>query len=214
MKMTLIKSKYEGLSVREKVLILLTSLCLFGALFYLLLLEPLLLEQRNQVTRMQQYETTEQAVQQQIGALEELLALDSVAAIGREIDALTALSDELTLSLHGKGISVISPQQTTDFLSRAFDEAKQGEITVAAFQLISVPVPIDQTDAEDEPAASDLVEQRVSLNLSGTVSGLTAYLKTLESFPEGIIWDSLVYQQVTAQDVDISVEFHLFSVQD
>jgi MSHA biogenesis protein MshJ len=202
-----VSNGYEALSQREKVLVLVSSLSgLFGLLF-LLLIEPQYLVFKDSETMYQRIDAALDKNETQVQQLQQLLTEDLDQSIQQDIDDLMQQQKEISDALLQDSLSVLSPQELTEFLAEMLKlteglQVENFEVSTQAFS------GADEILDEEEIF---VLKQSVTVKLQGGEAALFAFLASLEAMPIAVVWDSIQYQQMDNSQRDVAIAFHLFS---
>jgi MSHA biogenesis protein MshJ len=210
MKLSELSAKYEILSHREKVLIILTSTLFFCAIMFLLFIEP---QYKTLQKSQQQYQANinlTSKVADQNMQLEKSLSLDLEDSVAKAVSELSSERDELQSQLDLQSISVLSASELTHYLTKILNSASL--IKIESFQVNAQPF----NDAQESLDIDDifLIKQNITLNIQANRVSLMLYMQFLESLPISVFWDSLEYQTLRDEQVSLIVRFHLFSAKE
>jgi MSHA biogenesis protein MshJ len=210
MKLSELSAKYENLSRREKVLIILTSSLFFCAIMFLLFIEPQYKAlQKSQLQYQANISLTSKVADQNI-QLEKTLSLNLEDSVAKAVSELSSQRNELQSQLDLQSISVLSASELTHYLTKILNSASL--IKIESFQVNAQPF----NDAQESLDIADifLVKQNITLNIQANKVSLMLYMQFLESLPISIFWDSLEYKTLRDEQVALTVRFHLFSAKE
>jgi len=202
-----VSNGYEILSQREKVLVLVSSLAGMLGLLFLLLIEPQYLVFKDSEAKYQRIDAALDKNELQVQQLQQLLTEDLDQSIQQDIDDLRQQQKEISDALLQDSLSVLAPQELTDFLA---DMLKLTE----GLQVESFEVSTQAFSGADEVLDEEeifVLKQSVTVKLQGGEVPLFTFLASLEAMPITVVWDSLHYQQLDNSQRDVTIAFHLFS---
>jgi len=198
---------YETLSLREKVLVLASSLAGLLGLLFLLMIEPQYLVLKDSEAKYQRIDAKLDKDERQVQQLQQLLTDDLDQSIQQDIDDLTQQQKEISAALLQDDLSVLSPQDLTAFLA---DMLKLAEgLHVENFEVNALAFSgADELLDEEE---TFVLKQSVRVKLQGGETPLFTFLASLEAMSVAVVWDSIHYQQLDNSQRDVTIAFHLFS---
>lgn len=179
--------RIDGLSLRERVLVLLASLALIAVLWDSVLmrpvdrsrkrLEPEVGALRAEVERLD-HAITELATQRSVDPNAELMA-----QVKHERAAIT----DLDRQLGGLTSALIAPEQMVQVLDRVLDRSKPLDLVA----LRSLPAEPLASLVPGEALPSRIFRHGVEIELEGTYLDLLAYLRALDQLQWRFYWQTL-----------------------
>lgn len=209
MDMSKISTRYELLSQREKILVLLSSLAVIVGLLFVSMIEPQFLAKQASELKYQRNQQTLQQIEQQIQQYQQILATEPEQVMREKLTQLQSEKEQLAQSLAQSHLSVLSTVEFTELLAEILEQ--QEGLRVTDFRLKAQPFTGDE-DLIDEPAS--ILKQQLNLSLQGSDVSLKNYLKRLEAMPVAISWDSIEYKYAAGDQHNINIALSLFTAID
>jgi type II secretory pathway component PulM len=205
-----VAEKYKLLSNREKLLILLSSLALIIALFFLVIIEPTNKTVNVFKSRLASTENNLAEHRQQNNALKHSLKQQASDVIQQQLATLGLQHDKLKETLETHKLAIISATNFSLFLSQLLTAA-------SALQVEDIQV-YTQTFIGDEASLeaidSAIFRQQITLSLQGSDSNVKDYLAFIEQNTLGIVWNTVEYKRLDNQSTGLIISFHLFSAKE
>ncbi len=177
-------AKIDALSVRERVLVLITVLVLIAATWHTLLMQPL--EQRAAETRAEL-----EALEQRIAAANQNLEdqILQLAGGGDEqrarIASLRRRIDEINAALGDHAAELIDPAEMAQVLEGVLKE--QSRLTLVRIRN-TTPDPLS---ANEEPDAVTFYRHGLEIEVEGSYAACLEYLSAIEALPWRLYWQVL-----------------------
>ncbi len=196
-------ARVNALSLRERMLVLLTGLVLIGWPGYHLAWLPTW----QQITQLRQ--TNQRLAQQQAElessnqTLQQTLQVDPNAPVRQQLEALQRQLAALALTQQSQMADLISPEQMAERLRTLLAEASPLQLQ----QMSSLPV---QTLPGTEKA-HPLYQHGIRLQLKGDYWSLQRYLQRLEAGAGHFYWQLLDYQVQAYPQADVWLELYTLS---
>lgn len=179
-----ILAKIDALSVRERLLVLITALALIAALWHTLLMQPL--EQRATETRAELA-----ALEQRISAANQNLEdqILQLAGGGGEqrsrIASLRRRIDEINAALGDHAAELIDPAEMAQVLEGVLKE--QSRLTLVRIRNTTP----DSLSADEEPDAVTFYRHGLEIEVEGSYAACLEYLRAIEALPWRLYWQVL-----------------------
>lgn len=179
-----ILAKIDALSVRERLLVLITALVLIAALWHTLLMQPL--EQRATETRAELA-----ALEQRISAANQNLEdqILQLAGGGGEqrsrIASLRRRIDEINAALGDHAAELIDPAEMAQVLEGVLKE--QSRLTLVRIRNTTP----DSLSADEEPDAVTFYRHGLEIEVEGSYAACLEYLRAIEALPWRLYWQVL-----------------------
>ena len=215
-----LRARIEGMTVRERGLLLLVLVAVLYMLWQAFLLDPLLAERK----RLGQQRST---IQQEIAELRQQAAetierheRDPNAPLRDRLDALTARVDQVERQISSEVSDLIAPTQ----MSRVLEDllTRNSDLRLLAIENRRprplIPPRTDSADAEDAgeggQAAAGVFRHGLELRFEGSYRETVAYLKAVEALEWGLYWDGLHLELLEYPAVRIGVRVHTLSLEE
>ena len=177
-------AKIDALSVRERLLVLITALVLIAAIWHTLLMQPL--EQRAAETRAELA-----ALEQRISAANQNLEdqILQLAGGGDEqrsrIASLRRRIDEINAALGDHAAELIDPAEMARVLEGVLKE--QSQLTLVRIRNTTP----DSLSANEEPDAVTFYRHGLEIEVEGSYAACLEYLNAIEALPWRLYWQVL-----------------------
>jgi MSHA biogenesis protein MshJ len=176
--------KIDALSVRERLLVMITALVLIAALWHMLLMQPLSVrasENRAELTALEERISAanrnleEQILQLAGGSDEQRLR---VASLRKRIDEINA-----TLGNHAS--ELIDPSEMAQVLEGVLKE--QSRLTLVRIRNTTP----EFLAADDDPSAVTFYRHGLEIEVEGSYAACLEYLNAIEALPWRLYWQVL-----------------------
>jgi len=177
-------ARVDGLSMRERLLILITSLVLITATWHMLLMKPL--QQRADQTRTE-LTALEERISNANSSLEDQIM--QLAGSGGEqrlrIASLRRRIDEINATLGNHASELINPAEMAQVLEGVLKE--QSRLTLIRIRNTTP----EFLSADEDPSAVTFYRHGLEIEVEGTYSACLEYLNAIESLPWRLYWQVL-----------------------
>lgn len=179
-----ILAKIDALSMRERLLVLITALVLIAAIWHTLLMQPL--EKRAAETRAELA-----ALEQRISAANQNLEdqILQLAGGGNEqrsrIASLRRRIDEINAALGDHAAELIDPAEMAQVLEGVLKE--QSRLTLVRIRNTTP----DSLSADEEPDAVTFYRHGLEIEVEGSYAACLEYLSAIEALPWRLYWQVL-----------------------
>lgn len=201
------QSLFSELSLRERVLILLTGLVLIALPSYYFMLEPSMLKQQQAERELAQTKISLTETQQLIELSELKLGQDPNQATALQLSRLQSQLSQLDSELAAQNAGLISVSQMAGVLERLLEKSE-------GLQLLAMEsLPPQAVLSSEEQGAESLNFYRhgIRLNLSGGYFALLDYLQKVEALPQRFLWQLMDYQVLEYPATEITIEIYTLS---
>lgn len=189
--------KVDQLSIRERVLLLITSLCVLFLLWEVLIFDQInYLKDKisSNVSKMQQQISN---LQGQISQVSTTLSLDPVIRLEEQIKKLYKENEELKSKLFGMKEKLISPAQMMLILKNILDNKNLEVISLKNLPPIPVLNNLEEQDQEEESGESKLTlkvyKHGLEIVLNGSFFQVRDFLLEAEELPYKLLWEELEF---------------------
>ncbi|WP_427980883.1 type II secretion system protein GspM [Agarivorans sp.] len=201
------QSVFSELSLRERVLILLTGVVLIALPTYYLLLEPSMLKQQQAERELSQANIALRETQQLIELSELKLRQDPNQAIARQLSQLQSQLSQIDSELAAQNAGLISVSQMAGVLERLL--AKSEGLQLLAME--SLPPQAVLSTEEQGAESVNFYRHGIRLSLSGGYFALLDYLQKVEALPQRFLWQLMDYQVLEYPATEITIEIYTLS---
>lgn len=208
-----VNQRYQGITHREKVLILLSGLVVIGMLGYTLLLETSLDNWQAGIKAEQSLTKQIAELEEQERQLKQKLSVDPNLALRQQIKRQRADLLQIDEQLRQKSVDLISAQQMASTLREIL--ATSRHITLLGLE--SVP-PVGVLLVDDKASAIDgklvdsinLYQHGVKMKIQGKYFDILNFFKKVESLPTRLFWKNFDYQ--VGEYPQAEVEFDIYTL--
>lgn len=198
---------FAELSLRERVLILLTGLVLIALPSYYFMLEPSMLNQQQAERELAQTKISLTETQQLIELSELKLRQDPNQATALQLSRLQSQLSQLDSELAAQNAGLISVEQMAGVLERLLEKS-------AGLQLVAMESLAPQavlSAAEQGTERLNFYRHGIRLKLSGGYFALLDYLQKVEALPQRFLWQLMDYQVLEYPTTEITIEIYTLS---
>lgn len=211
--------KYAALQAREKILVVASLLAVTGLLLKLLVFTPLG-QWREQVLMQQQSIATDiAALTKEQALLTQVVNSDPDASFKRELMALNTRLEALDKTLESLAVGMIP----ADRLPAVLEDVAKASDTLTLLQIKTLPVTVlEESDRvaianNAESAAVNLNQvaifrHAVVLDIEGSYTDLSAYIRELEQLPWHFYWEALDYDASDYPKSRMTLEVYTLSM--
>lgn len=189
--------KVDQLSIRERILVSITSLCVLFLLWQVLIFDQInYLKDKisSNSSKMQQQISN---LQGQITQVSTTLSLDPVVRLEEQIKKLYKENEELKSKLFGMKEKLISPAQMMLILKNILDNKNLEVISLKNLSPISVLTNFEEKDQEEENEESKLTfkvyKHGLEIILNGSFFQVRDFLLEAEELPYKLLWEELEF---------------------
>jgi len=197
-------ARLDGLSLRERALVMLTALMVFGALWYGLLMQPL-------AQRAIQSHAEIAAMQDRIAAAnssleEQILQLGGGADQRSRIASLQKRIDEINTTLGSHAAELIDPAEMAKVLEGVLQE--QSQLNLVRMGNMQ-PEFLTAGDADD---AATFYRHGLEIEVEGSFAACLEYLDAIEALPWRLYWQLLDLEVIDYPHNRIRIEVSTLSL--
>ena len=189
--------KIDQLSIRERVLVLITSLSVLFLFWQLLIFDQInYLKDKisSNASKMQQQISN---LQGQISQVSTTLSLDPVVRLEEQIKKLYKENEELKSKLLGMKEKLISPAQMMLILKNILDNKNLEVISLKNLPSMPVLTNLEDKDQEEESGGSKLTlkvyNHGLEIVLNGSFFQVRDFLLEAEELPYKLLWEELEF---------------------
>lgn len=199
---------FDALTLRERLLILITVLAFILLPGYVLLIEPVLIEQQTLNLQEQRLERSNHEKRQDIQTLQAMPGKDPNNELAIRISELQQQLANQQTSVEADSQWLLSPDQVPALLSSLVKE-QAGVRLVSLNKSQASPVLLKQADkSAPSKTLAGLYRHPLQLVLKGESSALLAYLNQLEQLPQQLFIDQVQWQYGKAENAEMMIELH------
>ncbi|MGB5258390.1 MAG: hypothetical protein WBN44_14140 [Woeseiaceae bacterium] len=176
--------KIDALSVRERLLVLVTALVLIGAAWHALLMQPL--QQRAAQTRAELNALEQRIVAANQNLEEQILQLAGGGDEQRtRIASLQQRIDEINATLGNHAAELIDPAEMAQVLEGVLTE--QSRLTLVRIRNTTP----ESLSSDEDPGAVTFYKHGLEIEIEGSYAACVEYLDAIEALPWRLYWQVL-----------------------
>ncbi len=215
---------FDALTVRERVLILVTLLVAMLLPTFMYVIEPAQKEQLKLTTDIARQKAANANKQVDISMLSASKQTDPNIALRSQIEARRQQLTELNRTLKERSSTLVSPRRMLGLLEQVLSEhpglslisVSKAEPRRFGSDTTAGPDSTNTDNATGNPEAESLdglYRHDLSLVIEGGFFDVLAYLQALEQLPGGFFWDGIDYQVGSYPDARVSLQVHTLSTE-
>lgn len=210
-----LSSRYQQLSVRERILLLLVLVVLIYQLADTLLLSYQAGRADAVRAQINEAHAAQAQMAQEITEITGLLQNDPNKPLKARAESLKSTIDKSKRELRELARQLIAPGQMSGLLEQMLLE--QGKLTLQRLETLGVAV-LQERDAvneDDEPTAAPefpVYKHGFAIEFSGSYLDTLEYLETLEKLPQRFYWDRVDFKAQEYPINRVRIELHTLSL--
>ncbi len=214
-----IVAKVDGFSLRERVLVFGAAAFLVVSLIQALVLDPLLVKQKNLSAQVVQQQEKIKEVQAQLQAILQAQQADANSPQRTRIRELRQHIAEGDAYLKSRRDKLVPPEKMAQLLEQVLN--KNGRLQLVALETLPVSLLIEPSgDAASqvvEAASMDSSEKQiykhgVKITVRGSYADLLQYLTALEKLPSQMFWGVAKLDVVQHPTAELSLTLYTLSL--
>ncbi len=202
-----IKQKFEAITERERILVIITGVVVILMLGYVSLVEPVVLKAEREQRSLAVKKAELLTVESQIAMVQNDLIKDPNDPLKSRIAALSKDLSETEQQLQQQTRDIVPAKQ----MSRVLRELLKQSSVVRLEDMESVPVVTLSVDEQDQASQIQLYQHGMKLVLSGSYFDIHAYLDAIESLPWRFYWRSFEYRVADYPRGEAEIELYTLS---
>lgn len=186
--------RFDQLSLRERVIVLIAAALLIALVWDRLLMDPLERERKARRAQVEQLRAEVSGLEQSVEAIVAQGAGDPDTRSRAKLEALRTEIAGLDARLAGATSGLIDPKEMAQVLEQLL--ARTSRITLHALRTLP-PEPMMSPASPDAPPAGGAVQiyrHGVDLELGGTYLEMLNFLQALETLPWRFFWDRIEFK--------------------
>ncbi|MFZ5842402.1 MAG: hypothetical protein ACOY3E_05810 [Pseudomonadota bacterium] len=196
-----LEQRFQALSLRERVLVIVMSLAVIAALANFLFFLPLQDQLRAERQQQQEHQRRREQLENELSQLQAWQARQEdgsgLVVVEQQLASINQQIQQLSQRM-------VPPQEMTALLQQLL--AREQGMQVIALEKL----PLEQPSESDADAAMSaempLYRHRLRLSLRGSYFDSLRYLQAMEALPWTVYWDSLEYRVETYPQAILTVE--------
>ncbi len=212
------KEKYEELSFREQIMIMISALTLLGLIWFLYLYEPLYLKTKSASSDLVPLKSNINKLVAQKKQLESRRDTDPHLDIKKRITLVSNELEKLNTELDEKFHGLITPKKMARVLESVLRQQSTLKlVSVQSLQSESLIKKSEKSDDEIQEQEKNKVEvyrHGMQIEFEGNYLSALKYLQTLESLDWEFYWDDVILEVTDYPKARIIITVHTLSLRD
>lgn len=208
-KLEQLESKLNGLSLRERAILLAVLLVAMLGLYDHLALTPYLEKRKEAQSVLANHADELAAVQAQMDALVKRMKHDPNQLLKERIQKRKQYLKELEAEIGESTANLIAPEKMSQILGYLL--SRQSGMAVKTVKNFPAEPISFQKDQESEPQVL-MYRHRLKMELEGTYFQVTGYLKMIEGLKERLYWDDMSFKIQTYPKGLLTLNVHTLSL--
>ncbi len=212
-------SRVDAMTLRERALIFAAMAFLLMALVNSLLLDPLLLQQKNLLGEVVQQQEKTKEVQAQIEALEQARSANETSPQRKRLAQLRQELEEGDAILKSNREKLVPPEKMAGLLRQVL--GKNANLQLMALQTLPVTPLLERENTKPETDAAptqqlvpdkQIYKHGVEMTVRGNYLDLLQYLNSLEHLPTQMFWGKVKLEVVKYPAADLTLTLYTLSL--
>ncbi|MEH6470167.1 MAG: type II secretion system protein GspM [Halopseudomonas sp.] len=202
-------ARFDAMSLRERLLIVVTAVVALAFPTFTYLIEPAQKETAKLTRSLQtlQAESAESRVEFELAKA--LKVKDPNVVLQQQIDSFKQQSEEYSQQLKAQSASLVEPREMVELLQQIL-KGHQGVKLVGAHK--ATPIRVDIAKADGEQATElGLFRHDLELVLEGGFFQVQGFLQAVEQSNKSLFWDSLDYQVGEYPNARVTLQVYTLS---
>jgi len=183
-----IEAKLNALSVRERVIVMVTLLAVVFGIYTFIALDPYLSKKKAVVNKLAVIATNAETTQQEIVATAKLAESNPNKLLKEQIEKQKKQNVKLNEAIHNATTTLIAPEMMPEVLGHLL--SRQSRLSVKSVKSAqAVPVYMGKTEEDGL-----LYRHELELMLHGDFYQVKHYLEMIETMPKRVYFDKMNYE--------------------
>ncbi len=210
--------RFDALTVRERLLILVTALVAILLPVFVYVLEPAHKQQRSLSTQVAQLTAANAEKQLDIQTLATTQRPHPDVVLQTRIEQRRQQLERLNRSLKAGSAALVSPREMLTMLEQVLTRQEGLKLlSVSKAEPTWLP-PEPAATASDAPTTAEdapggIYRHDLKLVVEGGFFEVLSYLQALEQLHQGFFWDAIDYRVVNYPTAEVSIEIHTLSTE-
>ena len=204
--------KYQGLTLREKTIMLISGLIMIGFGSFSLILEPQYVAWQQQIISSDKILQTINVTQTQIEQIELKLNQELNRELKEEINQLKQRHQLILKNLSNQQLALVAKTEMADILKTLLQD--NSELTLMALRSLE-PQPIlftaSSSDTEMKEKSPLLFKHTILLDVEGNYFAVVDFLQQIEQANAKILWQSVDYTVLEYPTALVKIEVFTLS---
>lgn len=202
-----ISEKINALSLRERVMVIVTIVALSGFAWWNLYALPVLVKtrqvnQQNKIllAEMQTLDATATAIQKRIDDGVHKTRQQKLKLLKQELQKISDLLESTTLAL-------IEPDEMFELMQQLIFSESKLKLTEMKRKLVKPAFPVDENDT-DQP---EIYRHVLQMSFEGNYKNVLKYIQKLEALDWKLIWDQITLKTTEYPVITVDIEISTLS---
>lgn len=214
--MNQLMAKYNTISKRERILVILGVLGFMYMLWKTLLFGFILPADEEIVKRSETAKQQIVVLKAQIDAVSKIIAVDPTQNLKNKLESLTKENAALDITIKAKTNKMIEAKEMVSIIKQLVEQTKG--LTIQSMES-AAPIPLlkvekDKNVTQADKKALQVYQHQLTIELSGGYQETYDFLKKAEGNKMNLFWDELSYEVETYPKAMIKVIVHTLSEQE
>ncbi|MFN4289506.1 MAG: hypothetical protein ACK4E7_01350 [Permianibacter sp.] len=196
-----LEQRFQALSLRERVLVIVMTLAVIAALTNFLFFLPLQDQLRAERQQQQEHQRRREQLENELSQLQ---AWQARQEDGSELVVVEQQLASINQQIQQLSQRMVPPQEMTALLQQLL--AREQGMQVIALEKLPLAQPSESETDALVSAEMPLYRHRLRLSLRGNYFDSLRYLQAMEALPWTVYWDSLEYRVETYPQAILTVE--------
>lgn len=213
-----ISERVDAMSLRERALIFAAVAFLLVSLVNTLLLDPLLLKQKNLSGQVVQQQEKMKEIQAQIDAIQQARSMQDSSPLHQQLSRLKLELEEGDAYLKSNREKLVQPERMADLLRQVL--SKNANLQLVALQTLPVTPLLEKKESAAPDATvpvaaeaeSQIFKHGVEMTVRGNYLDLLQYLTALERMPTQMFWGRVKMDVVQYPSAELTLTLYTLSL--
>jgi MSHA biogenesis protein MshJ len=216
-----ITARVDAMSLRERAMIFAAAAFLLVSLVNTLLLDPMLLKQKNLSNQVVQQQEKMKEIQAQIDAIQQARSTQGNSPQHQQLKRLKQELAEGVIFLNSNRENLVQPEKMADLLRQVL--GRNANLQLLALQTLPVTPLLDKENSRLDTAAvasvaaavapeSQIFKHGVEMTVRGNYLDLLKYLNTLERLPTQMFWGKVKMEVVQYPAAELTLTLYTLSL--
>lgn len=213
-----ISERVDAMSLRERALIFAAVAFLLVSLVNTLLLDPLLLKQKNLSGQVVQQQEKMKEIQAQIDAIQQARSMQDSSPLHQQLSRLKLELEEGDAYLKSNREKLVQPERMADLLRQVL--SKNANLQLVALQTLPVTPLLEKKESAAPDATvpvaaeaeSQIFKHGVEMTVRGNYLDLLQYLTALERMPTQMFWGKVKMDVVQYPSAELTLTLYTLSL--
>jgi len=221
-KIKALTDKVNGLSLRERLMILVAALVMMFVIWDNFLWQPMNAQQKLLQKQISQAEQKLKLLNIQVGGVTAQAKVDPNSDLKQQLERIKLSLQQVQSQVRDATADLVAPKQMARLLESLL--RKQGALRLVALRTLG-PVPLIDNKAQSESGAGNPGDSKDSndnslnlyrhgfiLEFEGDYFTVLKYLRDLEALESSFFWDAVQYEVISYPNARVRMHLHTLSL--